>query len=45
MALAYAAFQDEKDTDHTKKESSKAKRPQEEELDAIITRTLATTDQ
>ena len=45
MALAYAAFQDEKDVEDTKKESSKAKRPQEEELDAIITRTLAASDQ
>jgi predicted RNA-binding protein with RPS1 domain len=42
MALAYAAFQDEKGTEEDpKKESSKPKRRQEEELDAIISRTLA----
>ncbi len=43
MALAYAAFQDEKGTEDTKKESSKPKRPQEE-LDAIISRTLAASE-
>jgi transcriptional accessory protein Tex/SPT6 len=45
MALAYAAFQDEKETEEAKKESSsKPKRRQEEELDAIISRTLAASD-
>jgi hypothetical protein len=44
MALAYAAFQDEKETEEPKKEPSKPKRRQEEELDAIISRTLAASD-
>jgi predicted RNA-binding protein with RPS1 domain len=43
MALAYAAFQDEKETEDPKKESSKPKQRQEE-LDAIINRTLAASD-
>ena len=43
MALAYAAFQDEKETEEPRKESSKPKQRQEE-LDAIINRTLAASD-
>ena len=44
MALAYAAFQDEKEAEEPRKESAKPKRRQEEELDAIISRTLAGSD-
>jgi len=44
MALAYAAFQDEKETEDPKKESSSKPKRRQEELDAIINRTLATSD-
>ncbi len=45
MAIAYATFQGEMQTDESKKGSSKAKRQQKQEMDAIIARTLAGRDQ
>jgi len=45
MAIAYATFQGETQTDESKKGSSKAKRQQKQEMDAIIARTLAGRDQ
>ena len=45
MALAYATFQGEIQTDESKKGSSKAKRQQKQDMDAIIARTLAGRDQ
>ena len=45
MALAYATFQGEMQTDEPKKGSSKTKRQQKQDMDAIIARTLAARDQ
>ncbi len=45
MAIAYATFQGETQTDESKKGSSKGKRQQKQEMDAIIARTLAGRDQ
>jgi transcriptional accessory protein Tex/SPT6 len=41
MALAYAAFQSEKKSDSSSKESARSRRQQKREIDAIIARTLA----
>lgn len=41
ISLAYAAFQSERKSDSSRKDSSRTKREQKQEIDAIIARTLA----